>query len=128
MGFRLNPASGLPAYLQIVRQVEHALRTGLLRMGDQLPTVKQVISEIAINPNTVAKAYRELEMAGWVRGRQGVGTFVVRCPCGPPPATYARLAHTLEAWVASARREGLDDAAMEALLRGAIDDQNAGVA
>ena len=78
--FRLDPRSGIPAYLQVVNQVRHALRLGLLDAGDQLPTVKEVVSQVAVNPNTILKAYRELEMEGFVEGRQGVGTFVVRRP------------------------------------------------
>jgi DNA-binding transcriptional regulator YhcF (GntR family) len=81
--FQLNQTSGIPAYLQIVQQVEQALRMGTLRPGDQLPTVKQVVAEVTINPNTVTKAYRELEHAGLAEGRQGVGTFVVGRPRAP---------------------------------------------
>jgi GntR family transcriptional regulator len=115
--FHLNQTSGIPAYLQIVQQVEQALRMGTLRPGDQLPTVKQVVAEVTINPNTVTKAYRELEHAGLVEGRQGVGTFVVRRPHGPPPEEQIRLARGLERWVETARAVGLDDQAMEAMLR-----------
>jgi len=115
--FQLNQASGVPAYLQIVQQVEQALRMGALRPGDQLPTVKQVVAEVAINPNTVTKAYRELEHAGLVEGRQGVGTFVLRRPQGPPPEEQVRLAHGLGRWIDRARAAGLDDQAMEAMLR-----------
>ncbi|MGH9295906.1 MAG: GntR family transcriptional regulator, partial [Acidimicrobiales bacterium] len=83
----------------------------------QLPTVKQVVAEVTINPNTVTKAYRELEHAGLVEGRQGVGTFVLRRPQGPPPEEQIRLAHGLERWVERARASGLDDQAMESMLR-----------
>src|SRR3984957_18984874 len=121
--FQLNQASGVPAYLQIVQQVEQALRMGILRPGDQLPTVKQVVAEVTINPNTVTKAYRELEHAGLVEGRQGVGTFVLRRPQGPPPSTQARLARSLERWITSAQSEGLDDAAIEALVRSVLQDR-----
>jgi GntR family transcriptional regulator len=115
--FQLNQASGIPAYLQIVRQVEQALRMGALQPGDQLPTVKQVVAELTINPNTVTKAYRELEHGGLVEGRQGVGTFVLRRPLGPPPEEQTRLARGLERWAATARAAGLDDEAMAAMLR-----------
>jgi GntR family transcriptional regulator len=101
--FQLNQASGVPAYLQIVQQVEQALRMGTLRPGDQLPTVKQVVAEVTVNPNTVTKAYRELEHAGLAEGRQGVGTFVLRRPQGPPPEEQMRLARGLERWVETAR-------------------------
>ena len=115
--FQLSQASGVPAYLQIVQQVEQALRMGTLRPGDQLPTVKQVVAEVTINPNTVTKAYRELEHAGLAEGRQGVGTFVLRRPQGPPPEEQMRLARGLERWTEMARAAGLDNQAMEALLR-----------
>ena len=118
--FQLNQTSGVPAYLQIVQQVEQALRMGMLRPGDQLPTVKQVVAEVTINPNTVTKAYRELEHGGLVEGRQGVGTFVVRRPQGPPPEEQLRLAHGLEQWVETARLAGLDSQAMEAMLRSVL--------
>jgi GntR family transcriptional regulator len=76
MEFHLDQRSGLPMYLQIVQQVKEALRLGLLDIGDQLPTVREVVAEVAINPNTVAKAYRELEREGLVDARPGRGTFV----------------------------------------------------
>jgi GntR family transcriptional regulator len=121
--FTLNPGSGIPSYLQVVQQVEQALRMGHLQPGDQLPTVKQVVAELAINPNTVFKAYRELENLGLVEGRKGVGTFVLRRPQGPPPSTQARLARSLDRWINTARNEGLDDAAIEALLRSVLQDR-----
>ena len=120
MSFQLNQSSGVPAYLQLVQQVEQALRTGALKPGDQLPTAKEVVAEVAINPNTVLKAYRELENLGLVEGRQGVGTFAVARPSGPPPSTQLRLARSLERWVKGARAEGLDDAAIDALMRSAL--------
>jgi GntR family transcriptional regulator len=119
LSFRLSPGSGVPAYLQVVQQVEQALRMGVLRPDDQLPTVKEVVAEVAVNPNTVLKAYRELESRGLVQGRQGVGTFVVARPSGPPPDVHARLARSLDRWVKAARTAGLDDASIEALLRSA---------
>jgi DNA-binding transcriptional regulator YhcF (GntR family) len=121
MSFHLSPGSGVPAYLQIVQQVERALRMGVLQSGDRLPTVKEVVADVAINPNTVLKAYRELESRGLVEGRQGVGTFALRRPSGPPPEVHARLARSLDRWVKSARAEGLDDASIQALLRAAAD-------
>ena len=74
--FNLDARSGLPPYQQIVRQVQRALRLGVLRVGDQLPTVKEVVERLAINPNTVLKAYKELEHSGLVAPRPGIGTFV----------------------------------------------------
>ena len=76
--FHLDSRSGVSPYLQLVHQVRHALRLGLLREGDQLPTVKDVVARLAINPNTVLKAYKELEHAGLVAARPGVGTFVIK--------------------------------------------------
>jgi GntR family transcriptional regulator len=120
ISFQLSSGSGVPAYLQLVQQIKQALRMGILDVGDKLPTVKEVVAEVAINPNTVTKAYRELEHEGLVEGRQGVGTFVARRPDGPPPGTQARLARTLERWVLTARGEGLDDESIEALLRSTL--------
>ncbi len=117
ISFHLNTDSGVPAYLQLVQQIKQALRMGSLEVGDKLPTVKEVVAEVAVNPNTVMKAYWELEHEGLVEGRQGVGTFVLRVPSGPPPGTQHRLARGLEKWVSSARGEGLDDESIEALLR-----------
>ena len=120
VSFQLTTGSGVPAYLQLVQQIKQAMRMGILNVGDKLPTVKEVVAEVAINPNTVMKAYRELEHEGLVEGRQGVGTFVSRRPEGPPPETQARLARTLERWVLSARSEGLDDESIEALVRSTL--------
>src|SRR5260221_14774826 len=74
--FRLDAGSGVPTYLQLVQQVEHALRLGYLKPGDQLPKVRDVVASLAINPNTVLKAYRNLEMKGLAAGRPGQGTFI----------------------------------------------------
>ncbi len=124
ISFQLS-SSGVPAYMQLVQQVKHALRMGQLQVGDRLPTVKDVVAELAINPNTVAKAYRELEHEGLVEGRQGVGTFVARRPSGPPPGTQARLARSLQRWIEAARAEGLDDEAIEELVRSTLRDIDA---
>jgi GntR family transcriptional regulator len=120
MSFQLNQGSGLPAYLQLVQQVRQALRMGSLDVGDKLPTVKEVVAEVAVNPNTVMKAYWQLEHEGLVEGRQGVGTFVVRRPAGPPPGTALKLARNLERWVQVAREAGLDDEAIESMLRATL--------
>src|SRR5215472_16409427 len=92
ISFRVDGRSGVPPYLQLVQQVKQALRMGILEIGDKLPTVREVVAEVAVNPNTVMKAYWQLEHEGLVEGRQGVGTFVVRRPVGPPPGMQLRLA------------------------------------
>src|SRR4051812_6859577 len=115
--FSLDGRSGVSPYLQVVQQVQQALRLGLLRAGDQLPTVKDVVARLAINPNTVLKAYRQLEHDGVVSARPGVGTFVTKTPDGPPLAAFGPLRHDLRRWFAKARRAGLDDESIEALFR-----------
>ena len=114
--FHLDTASGLSPYLQVVRQVRHALRLGVLREGDQLPTVKEVVAELAINPNTVLKAYRELERDGLVTARPGVGTFVTRTLTDATLASHGPLRKDLERWLSKARLAGLDDESIEALF------------
>ena len=74
--FRANPGSGVPVYLQLIEQVKHAIDVGALRPGDQLPGIRRVAEELIINPNTVAKAYRDLEHEGVIDLRQGAGAFV----------------------------------------------------
>ena len=93
--FQLDETSGVATYLQLAQQVHRALRMGTLEPGDQLPTAQQVVAQLAINPNTVHKAYRELERAGLVRARPGLGTFVTRVPAGPDPAIQARFLATV---------------------------------
>ncbi|MEV8440550.1 GntR family transcriptional regulator [Actinosynnema sp. NPDC051121] len=114
--FHLDGKSGLSPYQQLVRQVRHALRLGLLREGDQLPKVKDVVADLAINPNTVLKAYRELEHDGLVAARPGVGTFVTATLSGTSLAALAPLRQDLRRWLAKARRAGLDEEAIEALF------------
>ena len=114
--FSLDSRSGVAPYLQVAQQVRQALRLGLLREGDQLPTVKDVVASLAINPNTVLKAYKELERDGLVAARQGVGTFVTATPAGAPLAALEPLRRDLRRWLAKARRAGLDDEAIEALV------------
>ena len=115
--FRVDGRSSVPPYLQIVQQVRQALRMGLLDVGDQLPSVREVVAATAINPNTVLKAYRDLEREGLVAAASGRGTFVTRRPDGPPPGTHARLGRSLARWVGQARAAGLDDESIESLLR-----------
>ena len=115
--FHRDSRSGVSPYLQIVQQVRQALRLGLLREGDQLPTVKEVVAQLAINPNTVLKAYRELEHEGLASARPGVGTFVTGSLGGASMAAYRPLRQALQNWIAKARRAGLDDESIEALFR-----------
>ncbi|MCW2762288.1 MAG: transcriptional regulator, GntR family [Marmoricola sp.] len=115
--FHQDDRSGVSPYQQIVRQVRHALRLGLLDTGDQLPTVKDVVAQLAINPNTVLKAYRELEHEGLVAARPGVGTFVVRTLTDDTLAAHGPLRRDLDRWLAKARRAGLDDESIEALFQ-----------
>jgi GntR family transcriptional regulator len=127
--FRLETKSGVAPYLQIVQQVRNALRLGVLRVGDQLPTVKEVVGAVAINPNTVLKAYRELERDGLVRGRPGLGTFVVKGIDGPPPHTRHALRRSLSRWLKSAADAGLDRddvaALFESTFRDAVEEETA---
>src|SRR6202161_4344632 len=117
ISFRVDGRSGVPPYLQVVRQVRQALRMGVLNVGDQLPSVREVVAAVAINPNTVLKAYRDLEREGLVEARSGQGTFVRALPPGPPPGTHSRLGHSLARWVREAREAGLDEGSVESLVR-----------
>jgi GntR family transcriptional regulator len=114
--FHLDNRSGVPAYLQLVQQVRRAIRLGILRPGDQLPTVKEAVSTLTINPNTVLHAYRQLDLEGFVEGRRGVGTFVAANPAPPPADELPALRSALQKWVARARAAGLDDESIGALF------------
>jgi GntR family transcriptional regulator len=114
--FRLDPRSGLVPYLQLVQQVKHALRLGLLEVGDQLPTIKEVVTALALNPNTVVKAYRELEYAGLIESRPGQGTFVIKTLAGPSLQSHAALRRSLARWLREAAAAGLDEESIEALF------------
>ena len=115
--YRIDRRSGIATYQQIVQQTKQALRLGLLQPGDKLPTAREVVEATAINPNTVLKAYRDLEREGLVEARVGHGTFVRRRPPRPPPGTHTRLGRGLARWVREARDAGLDDESIESLLR-----------
>ena len=115
--FHLDSRPGVSPYLQIVQQVRQALRVGMLREGDQLPTVKEVVGQLAINPNTVLKAYRELEHEGLASARPGVGTFVTGTLGAESIAAQGPLRQALQRWIVKARRAGLDDESIEALFR-----------
>ena len=114
--FRLDPRSGIPTYLQIVQQVRQAIRVGILRPGDQLPTVKEVVAKLVINPNTVLKAYRELDHEGLVDGRRGQGTFVATSAPKPTLENHDALRASLVRWFESARKAGLDEESIAALF------------
>lgn len=114
--FHLDLRSGVSPYLQLVQQVRRALRLGMLSVGDQLPTVKEVVGKLAINPNTVLKAYRELELEGLVAARPGRGTFVTRSLVDDSLAAHEPLRQELEAWLERARQAGLDADSIEALF------------
>ena len=118
--FQLDETSGVATYLQLVHQVHQALRMGMLEPGDQLPTAQRVVARLAINPNTVHKAYRELEREGLARARPGLGTFITRSPSGTDPATQARFLAGLTDWLRSARSAGLDPDDIEAIYRTAF--------
>jgi GntR family transcriptional regulator len=118
--FQLDGTSGVATYLQLVQQVYQALRMGMLEVGERLPTAQQVVAKLAINPNTVHKAYRELEREGLVRARPGLGTFVIRVPSGGDPATRSRFLAELTDWLRSARAAGLGADDIEAIYRTAV--------
>lgn len=126
--FHLNRSSGVATYLQLVHQVKQALRLGLLRPGDQLPTAKEVVAQLGINPNTVLKAYRDLEREGLVAPRPGQGTFVQQSLVSPSLAGTDRLQRELAGWVAEARTAGLTTEDMAALFDRALRDSEEGVA
>jgi GntR family transcriptional regulator len=114
--FHLDTHSGVAAYLQLVQQVKQALRLGLLEVGDQLPTVRQAVAQITINPNTVLKAYRELEREGLIESRPGQGTFVRRTLASTSLASHAALRRSLVRWLQSAYGAGLDNESVLALF------------
>jgi len=123
--FRLDARTGVPAYRQLVDQVRQAVRLGVLQPGDRLPSVREVVTQIALNPNTVHRAYRELEVAGLAEGRPGLGTFVLgneNCAGEAPPEQARELLGELRQWVESARRAGLDDEAIRGLVGASMDD------
>jgi GntR family transcriptional regulator len=122
IGFRLDPASGVPTYLQLVHQVEQALRLGYLKEGDRLPTVKEAVASLAINPNTVLKAYRELEHQGLAAGKPGQGTFISGMLRQVGLAEQATLRKSLMAWLRAADGAGLDGDGIAALFAASLRD------
>jgi GntR family transcriptional regulator len=122
IAFTLDPGSGVPTYLQLVHQVEQALRLGYLRPGDQLPKVREVVAELAINPNTVLKAYRDLESKGLTSGRPGQGTFVEKTLDQIDLAGVNGLRKSLVAWLRTADESGLDQDGIVALFSSTLRD------
>ena len=120
--FRLDAGSGVPTYLQLVQQVEHALRLGYLKPGDQLPKVRDVVASLAINPNTVLKAYKELETRGLTAGRPGQGTFIQATLSQIALPELNGLRKALLTWLAAAGAAGLDEDGMVALFTSALRD------
>jgi GntR family transcriptional regulator len=118
--FQLDAGSGVATYLQLVQQVHQALQLGLLKPGDQLPTAQQVVAKLAINPNTVLKAYRDLEREGLVRARPGQGTFVTTTLPRTDPAAQARFLSSMSDWLRKARAAGLGPDDIEAIYRTAF--------
>jgi GntR family transcriptional regulator len=122
IAFRLEPASGVPTYRQLVHQVEQSLRLGYLRVGDRLPTVKEAVESLAINPNTVLKAYRELEHRGLAAGKPGQGTFIASTLRRVGAAEQAELRQGLTDWLRAADEAGLDIDGIEALFAASVRD------
>jgi GntR family transcriptional regulator len=120
--FRLDPSSGVPTYLQLVQQVEHALRLGYLKPGDQLPKVRDVVAALTINPNTVLKAYKELEVKGLAAGRPGQGTFVQASLSQVTLPELGGLRRSMLGWLASADQAGLDEDGIVALFTSVLRD------
>jgi GntR family transcriptional regulator len=121
INFRLDPRTGVAPYRQLVDQVRQAVSLGLLRAGDQLPSVREVVTQITINPNTVHRAYRDLEHDGLVEGRPGLGTFIIASPSSPVSSEdRTALLDDLRAWVTKARRAGLDGEGIAALVAAAV--------
>ena len=120
--FRLDPTTGVPTYLQLVQQVEHALRLGYLKPGDQLPKVRDVVASLAINPNTVLKAYRELETKGLAAGRPGQGTFIQATLSQVALPELTALRRPLLGWLTSADAAGLDEDGIVALFTSVLRD------
>ncbi|HTX01884.1 MAG TPA: GntR family transcriptional regulator [Acidimicrobiales bacterium] len=115
--FRLEPASGLAPFRQLVDQVRQAVALGSLVPGDRLPSVREVVGQVTINPNTVQRAYRELEHEGIIEARPGLGTFVAaRAESAVSTSAVNDLLEALRAWVERARVAGLDDAGVVALV------------
>jgi GntR family transcriptional regulator len=123
IAFRLDPRSGVPTYLQLVQQVENAIRLGYLRRGDQIPRIRDVVASLSINPNTVLKAYRDLEQKGLIGARPGLGTFVEAEPKTVGLGELTTLRRSLvTGWLREAAALGLDEDGIVALFTSALGD------
>jgi GntR family transcriptional regulator len=120
--FRLDAGSGVPTHLQLVHQVEHAMRLGYLKPGDQLPKVRDVVASLVINPNTVLKAYRNLETKGLTVGRPGQGTFVRATLSQVALPELTVLRRSLSGWLTAADAAGLDEDGIVALFTSGLRD------
>jgi len=120
LAFSLSSQYGMPAYQQLMQQVKRALLLGMVQVGDQLPTVREVVGTLTLNPNTVLKAYHELEMEGIVESRPGAGTFIIQVPSPIAPVLLARLQRGVQRWLSEARAEELDDISIEAIFYDAL--------
>ncbi len=121
IAFRIDRGSGVATYVQLVLQVKQALRLGILGVGDQLPTAREVVASTAINPNTVLKAYRELEREGLVEARPGTGTFIRRSLTNADAAVDSPLGRDLGAWMQRARAADLSRDDVDALVKALLD-------
>jgi GntR family transcriptional regulator len=124
--FRIDAGSDVPIYRQLVQQVRRDVMLGRLRPDDQLPSVKEVVDALSVNPNTVVKAFGELEHQGVVVRRQGVGTFVAAAPSLTSLAVAPRLLAPLARWVERARKDGLSAEQIRMLLEVALDEPAVG--
>ena len=95
MELRINFVSGVPVYQQLMEQIKHAVETGAIRAGEQLPTIRKVAEELAMNPNTVARSYRELESQGVIEVRHGSGAYIVESNSGSKAVAIAETGETL---------------------------------
>jgi GntR family transcriptional regulator len=120
--FRVDAGSGVPIYRQLVQQVRRDVMLGRLRPGDQLPSLTEVVDSLSVNPNTVVKAFTELEHQGIVVRRQGVGTFIAASPSMTSVLVAPRLLSSLARWVERARRDGLSSEQLRMLLEVALDE------
>jgi GntR family transcriptional regulator len=124
--FHLDARSGMPTYMQLVNQVRRAVRNGTLRAGDRLPTAREMVAHLAINPNTVLKAYGHLEGEGLVTSRPGLGTYIAQgIQAQLEPAVQRHLRRGLDAWLKRAEEAGLDREGTLALVNLALDESQA---